>query len=166
MKLLSESRREFLGRSALVAATSFLSSDFLSAQQRERPQALKPDLVEAFVRAGHVDLDRVKELLSQEPGLLNASWDWGGGDFEMALGGAGHMGRRDIAEFLIGQGARMDIFVAAMLGKVEIVESVLGAFPELKSSKGPHGLTLTFHAQKGGEAAQKVLKLLQAVGAS
>ncbi len=40
-------------------------------------------------------------------------------DFEMGIGGAGHMGNRETAGFLIGQGARMDVFVAAMLGKLD-----------------------------------------------
>ena len=38
----------------------------------------------------------------------------------MGIGGAGHMGNREIAEFLIGQGARFDIFVAAMLGRIDV----------------------------------------------
>ena len=41
--------------------------------------------------AAHGDLQRSKELLELQPGLLNAAWDWGGGDFETALGGASHM---------------------------------------------------------------------------
>ena len=80
-----------------------------------------------------------KALLAEQPSLLNATWDWGGGDFEMGIGGAGHMGNREIAEYLISQGGRFDIFVAAMLGKLEIVRSLLAAWPALLNSKGPHG---------------------------
>jgi len=105
-------------------------------------------MVQEFVRVGHFDLDRTKTLLTQEPGLLNATWDWGGGDWETALGGAGHMGRKDIALFLISSGARMDIFHAAMLGRLDIVKPVLTAFPNLAASKGPHGIPLIAHAQK------------------
>ena len=54
--------------------------------------ALEAKLVQEFVGVAHTDLKRVKELLSQEPTLVNATWDWGGGDFETALGGAAHMG--------------------------------------------------------------------------
>jgi len=111
-------------------------------------------------------LERVKELLAQEPGLLNATWDWGGGDFETALGGAGHMGRKDIAEFLINKGSRMDIFVATMLGKLDVVKAMLTAYPELIASKGPHGLTFLHHARKGGEAAVPLLQYLESLGAS
>ena len=60
----------------------------------------------------------------------------------------------------------MNIFCAAMLGKIEIVRTILTAFPNLKSSKGPHGLQLLHHARKGGEQAKEVLDYLQSIGAS
>ena len=63
--------------------------------------ALESSLVEEFVRVAHSDLERTRELLEQEPGLVNSSWDWGGGDFETALGSASHMGRPDIANYLL-----------------------------------------------------------------
>ncbi|MCU1256968.1 MAG: ankyrin repeat family protein, partial [Candidatus Angelobacter sp.] len=71
-----------------------------TAASKPKPDPLKPELVKEFVMAAHVDLEKTKTLLAEAPGLLNATWDWGGGDFEMAIGGAGHMGRRDIALFL------------------------------------------------------------------
>jgi len=129
----------------------------------ERASAIRPELVHEFVGVAHGDLDRVKALLAQEPGLLNAAWDWGGGDFETALGAAGHMGRRDIALLLIEKGARMDLFVAAMLGEVEMVRATLQAFPELVTSRGPHGIPLIAHARAGGQEAQAVLDYLQSL---
>ena len=51
----------------------------------------------------------VKVLLDNEPKLINATMDWGAGDWESGLGGASHMGRRDIAEYLLSRGARVDI---------------------------------------------------------
>jgi hypothetical protein len=129
-------------------------------------QPIKPELVREFVSKSHGDFNRVKELLDQEPNLLNAAWDWGNGDFETGMGAAGHMGRVDIAEFLLSKGARMDIFAAAMLGKFEIVKSTLEVYPELKSSKGPHGLTLTHHARQGRDQAKQVLDYLTEIGAS
>jgi hypothetical protein len=167
MENASLSRRAFLELSAAGTAGILLvpNRSFTQTQTQNKPPALKPEFVEEFVRVGHFNLDRVKELLRQEPGLLNATWDWGGGDFETALGGAGHMGRKDIAEFLIGQGCRMDIFVAAMLGKMEIVKPMLTAFPNLAQSKGPHGLTLMHHAKKGGDEAAPMVKYLESLGA-
>jgi len=132
-----------------------------AATGKPRPDPLKPELVKEFVVAAHVDLDKTKALLAETPSLLNATWDWGGGDFEMAIGGAGHMGRRDIALFLIGQGGRFDLFVAAMLGRLDIVKPMLTAFPHLADSKGPYGIPLMVHAQKGGQEAAEVAAFLE-----
>lgn len=59
--------------------------------------ALQPEMVHEFVNEAHGNLGRVRELLEQEPALLNAAWDWGGGDWETGLGAAAHMGKKDIA---------------------------------------------------------------------
>lgn len=134
------------------------------AQVAKRPPALPGDLVREFVGAAHGDLEKTRALLAQTPGLLNAVWDWGGGDFEAAIGGAGHMGRRDIALFLIEQGARFDLHVAAMLGDLEVVRSTLAAHPMLKDSKGPHGISLVRHAEMGGKEAEPVLRYLKSLG--
>jgi hypothetical protein len=127
---------------------------------QERPPALDPDGVRDFVVAGHGDLDAVRAALDGEPGLLNACWDWGGGDFETALGGASHMGRRDIAEFLLERGARLDVFAAAMLDMEDVVRAVLAADPAARDSLGPHGIPLVAHARAGG--ADRVVALLEA----
>ena len=126
----------------------------------ERPPALDPDAVREFVIAGHGDLEAVRTALDEEPALVNACWDWGGGDWETALGGASHMGEREIALFLLERGARIDIFAAAMLGYGDVVRALLDARPELRNAKGPHGIPLVVHAEKGGEQAREVLALL------
>ena len=123
--------------------------------------ALELTLVNEFVAKAHGDLNRVTELLTQEPALVNATWDWGGGDFETALGAAAHMGRKDIANFLLEHGARLDIFAAAMLGKLDIVKAALTAYPDALNTPGPHGIPLIVHAEKGGEDAVGVLEYLQ-----
>src|SRR5436309_3463259 len=86
----------------------------------EHKPGLPAALVQEFVGKAHTDLQRVQELLGQEPKLVNATWDWGEGDWETALGAAAHMGRQDIAVYLLEHGARIDLFAAAMLGKLEI----------------------------------------------
>ena len=128
----------------------------------ERPPALDAERVQAFVVAAHGDLDAVQRELDAEPKLANACWDWGGGDFETALGGAAHMGRRDIALVLLGRGARLDVFAAAMLGWVDVVRAMLTADPELRNTPGPHGIPLVAHAKAGGDEAAAVLELLKA----
>src|SRR5947199_6612514 len=104
-----------------------------------------------------------RRLLEKEPALLNSTMDWGAGDWETGLGGASHMGRRDIAEFLLEKGARIDIFCSAMLGRLDAVKSFLTLQPKLIDAKGPHGLTLHFHAQVGGDQAALVLDYLQSM---
>ncbi len=129
----------------------------------ESKPALEAKLVQEFVGNAHGDLNRVQELLAQEPALINATWDWGGGDFETALGAAAHMGRKDIANFLLEHGARIDIFAATMLGKLEIVKATLAAFPDALKTPGPHGIPLIAHAQAGGAEAKAVLEYLQSL---
>ena len=77
-----------------------------------------------FVIYAHSEPDMTKKLLDKEPALLNAAIDWGGGDWETGLGGASHMGRRDIVEILLERGARIDIFCAAMMGQLDAVKAV------------------------------------------
>lgn len=167
------SRRRFLESSALLAAGAVLIGEVpLVGQTQEKPPAPKrPDkgprlddeLVREFVGAGHANMEKTRELLGQQPALINATWDWGGGDWETALGGASHMGSRGIAEYLLSQGARMDVFCAAMLGKIEIVKGFLADDPKVVDLKGPHGISLLRHAQAGKQDA--VIELLMAKGA-
>lgn len=130
----------------------------------DRPPALQPDLVREFVIAGHGSMEQVKTMLAETPGLLNAAWDWGGGDFETALAGAAHTGSRDIARFLLAQGAPVTIYAAAMLGELELVKCMLAVQPDAHSHPGAHGIPLIVHAQQGGEAAAHVVAYLESLG--
>ena len=130
-----------------------------------KPPPLAPEIVREFVGAAHGNLDRTREMLGNEPGLLNATWDWKAGDFEAAIGGAGHMGRRDIALYLIEQGARSDLFVSAMLGELSVVRALLETHPGMARSKGPHGITLMAHAKAGGAQAAEVVGYLESLEA-
>jgi hypothetical protein len=122
---------------------------------------LNSELVKQFVSVAHADWEQVKHLLEQEPALVNAAWDWGGGDWETALGAAAHMGRRDIALHLLAHGARLDIFAAAMLGKLDVVKAMVLDNPELQHARGPHGIPLLAHAEAGGEEATAVVDFLK-----
>ena len=127
----------------------------------EAPPRLDPETVQSFVANAHGDLDVVRSLLADEPALVNAAWDWGAGDWETGLGAAAHMGRRDIALYLLEQGARLDLFAAAMLGDVEVVRATLAAYPAMRDELGPHGIPLVAHARAGGDEARAVLELLE-----
>ncbi len=182
----SISRRSFtlLGTGVVVGAASAVAADDKDkpatvAQPQEapfdrnypaptfKPSWKKPQInrlyVQDFIIFAHSDLDMTKKLLDKEPLLLNAVMDWGGGDWESGLGGASHMGRRDIVELLLDRGARIDIFCAAMMGRIDAVKSFLTLQPKLIDAKGPHGFTLHFHAQVGGNESENVLDYLQSV---
>ncbi len=176
-------RKQFLIGSSAAAAGLFCGRGLIQAQSGSSPSGVAasripesadnvPDFpehhpqfdrarVKRFVIAGHVNLAAVKEMLAEEPNLINGAIDWGNGDFETALGGASHMGRRDIAEYLLEHNARMDIFAATMLGKIDLVKAAVAAFPNIVRVPGPHGIPLIMHAQKGGPAAKDVLEFLQ-----
>ncbi|MCE9534609.1 MAG: ankyrin repeat domain-containing protein [Planctomycetes bacterium] len=128
----------------------------------KKPQVNRT-LAADFVIFAHSEFELVKKLLEKEPALLNATMDWGGGDWESGLGAASHMGRRDVVEYLLDRGARIDIFCAAMMGQLDAVKSFLTMQPKLIDAKGPHGFSLHFHAQVGGKEAEKVLDYLQTV---
>ena len=129
----------------------------------ERIPALELELVQEFVAKAHGDFQRVAEMLEQAPGLINATWDWGGGDFETALGAASHMGHKEIANYLLERGARLDLFAAAMLGKLDIIKVALDAYPNAINIPGPHGISLIEHARAGGEEAKSVLEFLESL---
>jgi len=130
-------------------------------KEMEKKPALEMFLVQEFVSKAHADLDGVKELLLREPALINSSWDWGGGDWETGLGAAAHMGRRDIAAYLLEHGARLDLFAAAMLGNLDIVRATVETYPDIIDLPGPHGIPLIAHAQAGGNEAIQVYEYLK-----
>jgi hypothetical protein len=128
-----------------------------------KKEQINRTLVQDFVIYAHSDLEMVKKLLDREPGMINGAIDWGGGDFETALGGASHMGRRDIVEYLLSKGARIDIFCAVMMGQLDAIKSFLTLQPTLIDAKGPHGFSLHMHAQAGGDESAAVLEYLQSI---
>lgn len=167
------SRKRFL-RNGLLATAAALAGTRLFGQTPapasspgtapvipDRGPPIDGALVKQFVIAGHGQLDKVKEMLAAQPALINATWDWGGGDFETALGGASHMGRPDIARFLLENNARMDLFAAAMLGRLDIIKAAAAAFPNILRVPGPHKIPLIAHAEKGGADAVAVVEFLK-----
>jgi hypothetical protein len=129
----------------------------------EFPQQ-KPEWVREMVGVCHRDVERARAMLDEHPALVNATWDWGFGDWETALGAAAHTGRRNIVELLLERGARLDIFAAAMLGQTDTVKAMIAAAPGVQRNPGPHGITLLAHARAGGEAARQTLVYLESLG--
>ena len=118
------------------------------------------DLVASFVGLAHKDqnLDRVAQMLSSDPKLVYAAWDWGGGDWETGLGGASHVGSRAMARFLLDKGARIDAYSAAMLGQRDVIAALVAMDPGVVNARGPHGYSLLYHAAISGDT--KIAELL------
>ena len=183
MKNRSITRKQFLFQSGIAMAGVFAGRGLVQAQPGttgtfpsasasppsadnvpdfpEHDPQLDRARVKRFVIAGHFNLAAVKKMLLEDPTLINGAIDWGNGDFETALGGASHMGRRDIAEFLLEHNARMDVFAATMLGHLDIVKAAVAAFPNIVRVLGPHKIPLIAHAEKGGAPAVAVLEFLR-----
>jgi hypothetical protein len=121
-------------------------------------------IVGEIVGVSHFDGQRVKQIVEAYPEVVNAWWDWGFGDWESPLGAASHTGQREIAEYLLAQGARIDIFAAAMLGFTNVVQALVAAQPGIQRTRGPHGIPLLAHAKAGGDDAADTVAYLESLG--
>src|SRR4029077_6872847 len=126
------SRRSFLSSSWTLAFLPAIAQGAFAQQQGGPDRAAvkpvadafpgqDPQLVKEMVGVAHGNIARVRELVSRQQTLAKANWDWGFGDWESALDAASHVGNREIAEFLLANGARPTIFCAAMLGQLDTV---------------------------------------------
>ncbi len=149
-----------------LTGTALVGQPLLTkASSTQGEPQLDKELVATFVGAGHRDMEKVKTLLEETPNLLNAAHDWKYGDFETCLGAASHVGYKELVKYLLEKGAQANIFTACLFGKIEIVKSMLTAFPGTLNAKGPHGFTLLHHAIQGGDEALAVKEFLESLGA-
>ena len=125
-----------------------------------KPPAIPREKVQAIVGVAHRSLEKVRELVEELPLLVNASWDWGGGDFETPIQSAAHTGGREIAEYLLSKNARLDIYSAGMLGHLDFIRAALALNPQIHEVPGPHGFTLLHCVKQGGPAAKPVYDFL------
>ncbi len=121
--------------------------------------SLTQDQIDQFVAACHGNFAGVREQLAGHPELLNSrsSLD------ESPLGAAAHVGNREIAEYLVAQGAVVDLPAAAMLGDLPAMQALLADAPEAAQGAGAHGIPVLFHAVAGGNL--DAVELLLASGA-
>lgn len=157
-------RKVFLKTSILSAAGLVFAPKTLIDKTLGINEPLKTELVKEFVGAGHNNLDKVKNMLADYPNLIYSRYDWGNGDFEEAIEGAGHVGDADIASYLIENGARVNLFVLTMLGHSDLVKPVLEHYPALLNAKGAHGFTLLHHAERGGDKSKDLYDYLLSKG--
>ena len=140
-------RKEFIHAGLLTGGAALLGCGSLSAQ--EKPAVFTAEQIDEFVGAAHRDLDETRRILDANPLILNCANQRAKGDFETALGGASHMGRKDIADLLVERGARADLFNLAFLGFTDFVKQMVDRSPQYLRSYGPHGFTLLHHAKVG-----------------
>ena len=74
------------------------------------------------------------------------------------------MATRRSYNYLIEQGARVNLFILTLLGQTELVKPVLEAYPSLLQAKGAHGFTLLHHAEVGGEESKELYDYLSSKG--
>ena len=145
-------RKNFLvGVSAIVATPSLLACA-TTKDWENRVETYTVEIVEEFVKAGHNDLDRVKTILTEYPNIISARHHWGSGDYEEAIEGASHVVNKEIAQYLLSKGARLNIFTMATLGMESGLIEILSSNPPLINSVGPHGFTLLHNARVGKSA--------------
>ena len=161
------SRRRFLSTTSIALPIAHLST----FQQNEAGAAVAdtfpqqaPAMVREAVIASHGNVKRIRELVDAHPALARAAYDWGFGDWEDCLGAASHVGNREIAEYLIANGARPTVFSATMLGQLDAVKAFIVAQPGVQRIPGPHSIPLLAHARAGGAAAAAVYSYLEGLG--
>ena len=165
--VLKTSALAFLGLTLPSLGYSSISNTntTMCAKIPEHFPNIDPALIAEVVGKSHADLDRVKELVNVRPELARSVWEWRFGDFESAIGAASHVGRRDIAQFLISKGARPTLYTFAMLGNYETVKAMIDFSPGIQMSSGPHGISLLDHAYAGrrmqGDMTSKEIENLE-----
>ena len=147
-----------------TAALLFMNKSTSAQPPAQEPAPFPLDLVKEFVIAGHGDFPKVQAMLKEHPNLIYSKYDWGNGDFEAAIEGAGHVGNKEIANHLLDAGSRVTLYILTMLGRTELVKPILEAYPQLITAKGPHGFTLLHHAKVGGKDAEQLYSWLQEKG--
>jgi hypothetical protein len=157
-------RKEFF-LNVSTGTAAFIIGKAAIAQPKPEPKPQYPlDLVKEFVTAGHGDFPKVQAMLKDHPNLIFCKYDWGNGDYEAAIEGAGHVGNKEIANYLLEAGSRLTLYVMTMLGKTALVKPFLEEYPSLLTAKGPHGFTFLHHAKVGGKESEELYQYLQSKG--
>lgn len=147
-------RKAFIKQNLLLGGAITLGTGTMLAGAVNDPEDIfDQELILEFVFAAHKSLEETKKILDKYPLLLNCTSQFKKGDFETAVGGASHMGRKDIADFLVSRGARLDIFNYAFLGYDDFIKKWVTDYPNYLNAPGPHGFTLLHHAQVGGRTS-------------
>ena len=114
--------------------------------------------INQFVTVSHFDFDKVKSLYARCASLLltRATWD------ELPVEAAAHVGREDIANFLLEKGSPLSLCTAAMLGRIDDVRTLLAEDKNRVRDRGAHDFPLIWYTIFGKERAEIAELLLKA----
>src|SRR5205809_481186 len=87
-------------------------------QTQQQPPSIEQ--IREFVIAGHGNLDKVKQMLAENPQLLNASYQWNDNDRETAIQAAAQVGNAQVARYLL-ENAEPDIGSKNFQGKTPLM---------------------------------------------
>ncbi len=122
-------------------------------------EAANQELIRSFVLPCHFGLDQARDVLKQDSRLVNARLY----DFDEAgIEAASHMGRPDIAQFLLGSGAPYTVHCSVMLGHTEAARSFFDTDASQAARAGAHGIPMMFHAAISGSIP--MVELLEQYG--
>jgi ankyrin repeat protein len=115
-------------------------------------------LVNRFVSISHGDFEKVKQMMGDEPGLLNvrASWD------ELPVEAASHTGQTPIAEWLAAKGAMVSTCTATLLGLADRVKAAIAADARCVRERGAHDIAIMAYTAYGKEQTAIAEMLLKA----
>src|SRR3989442_5210681 len=117
-------------------------------QTQQQPPSVEQ--IREFVIAGHGNVEKVRQMLAENPQLLNASYQWNDNDRETAIQAAAQVGNAQVARNLLDNGAPLEICTAAMLGLRDEVERRLKDDPRRGSANGALGIALLLIAVLSG----------------
>lgn len=113
-------------------------------------QAPTTDQIREFVIAGHGNLNKVKQMLTENPELLNLSYQWNENDKETAIQAAAQVGSSAVAEYLLEKGAPLDACTVAMLGREADLRKRLNEKHDSIRDVGAHSIPLLPHSVWSG----------------
>jgi len=161
----SVTRRSFIGAGtvSLVGGAALAAHRVPAIASDEKSVGVRDSASQKreFVGACHFPIDKVRKMLKGNPDLSRASWDWGFGDYESAIGACSHTGQIAIIDLLLAHGARPTIFTLATLDKVDAIKMYIETVPDARATEGPHSISMYRHAQAG--KASRVMEYLESV---
>lgn len=113
----------------------------MQTEQKPATEQLRQLVINA-----HFNIEKTKQVLADNPALLNQAYMWGENDYETAIQAAAQIGSVNIIEFLLEKGALLEVCTLAVLGRREELERRMNENPELAKAVGSHNIPLLPHA--------------------